>query len=71
MIYFCLFVNFNLYECSVSIVVTTLDLEVPGSSPEWAPTFYEAQSTAQYLLKPSSLRGNTLDNRATEHKGRD
>ena len=40
-------------------MVTTLDPEVPGSSPEWVPIFYEARSTAQGLPEPSSLRGST------------
>ena len=37
-----------------------MDPEVPGSSPEWVPIFYEARSTAQGLPKPSSLRGSTV-----------
>ena len=47
---------------SGSIVVTNLDSgpEVPGSSPEWVPIFYEARSTAQGLPEPSSLWGSTL-----------
>ena len=37
-----------------------MDPEVPGSSPEWVPIFYEARSTAQGLPEPSSsLRGST------------
>ena len=34
--------------------------EVPGSSPEWVPIFYEARSTAHGLPEPSSLRDSTL-----------
>ena len=37
-----------------------MDPEIPGSSPEWVPIFYEARSIAQGLPKPSSLRGSTL-----------
>ena len=37
-----------------------MDPEVPGSSPEWVPIFYEARSTAHGLPEPSSLRGSTL-----------
>ena len=57
--------------CSGSIVVTTLDSdpEVPGSSPEWVPIFYEARSTAQGLPEPSSLWGSTLGTRAAEYQG--
>ena len=36
------------------IVVTTVDPEIPVSSPEWVRIFYEAWSTAQGLPKPSS-----------------
>ena len=45
---------------SSSIVVTTVDPEVPGSSPKWVPIFYEVQSTAQSLPEPSSLWGSIL-----------
>ena len=57
--------------CSGSIVVTTLDPEVPGSSPEWVPIFYEARSTAQGLPEPSSLRGSTLGTSPVEHQDSD
>ena len=57
-----------LLVCSGSIVVTTLDPEVPGSSPEWVPIFYEARSTAQGLPEPSFLRGSTLGTNPVEHQ---
>ena len=62
--------------CSGSIVVTTLDCgtvdpEVPGSSPEWVPIFYEARSTAQGLPEPSSLQGSTLGTSPVEHQDSD
>ena len=61
------------FVCSGSIVVTTLDCdpEVPGSSPEWVPIFYEARSTAQGLPEPSSLRGSTLGTSPVEHQDSD
>ena len=52
-------------------MVTTLDPEVPGSSPEWVPIFYEARSTAQGLPEPSSIRGSTLDTSPVEHQDSD
>ena len=55
--------------CNDSIVVTSLDPEVPGSSPKWLPIFYEARSTAQTLPEPLSLRESTLGTRGAEHKG--
>ena len=57
--------------CSGSIVVTTLDPEVPGSGPEWVLIFYEARSTAQGLPEPSSLRGSTLGTSPVEHQDSD
>ena len=61
----------SIVVCSGSIVVTTLDPEVPGSSPEWVPVFYEARSTAQGLPEPSSLRGSTLGTSPVEHQDSD
>ena len=51
-------VNAYFIVCSGSIVATTgpqwtADSEVPGSSPEWVPIFYEARSTAQHKAYPS------------------
>ena len=59
--------------CSGSIVVTTLDSdpEVPCSSPEWVPIFYEARSTALGIPEPSSLRGSTLGTSPVEHQDSD
>ena len=50
-----------------------MDPEVPGSSPEWVPKFYEARSTAQGLPEPSSLRGSssTLGTSLVEHQDSD
>ena len=45
------------------LLLWTLDPEVPGSSPEWVPIFYEARSTAHGLPEPSFLRGSTLGTR--------
>ena len=48
-----------------------MDPEVPGSSPEWVPIFYEARSTAQGLPEHSSLRGSTLGTSPVEHQDSD
>ena len=53
------------------ILLWTVDPEVPGSSPEWVPIFYEARTTAQGLPEPSSLRGSTLGTSPVEHQDSD
>ena len=45
-----------------------MDPEVPGSSPEWVPIFYEARSTAQGLPEPSSFWGSTLGSRTSRQR---
>ena len=52
------------------LLLRTLDSEVPGSSPEWVPIFYEARSTAHGLPEPTSLRGSTLGS-PVEHQESD
>ena len=58
--------------CNGSIVIIALDYGPGGpwfESRAWVPIFYEARSTAQGLLEPSSLLGIIVGTRAAEHRG--
>ena len=62
-----------MFVCKGSIVVTTLDCGPGGSwfESRVCANIYEAQSTAQGLPEPSSLRGSTLGTSPVEHQDSD